>query len=26
VIERHYPDPGHALDLWSKRFVRIDGP
>jgi transglutaminase-like putative cysteine protease len=25
VIERHYPDPDHALDLWAKRFVRTDG-
>ena len=21
-----YPDPDHSLDLWVKRFVRIDGP
>jgi transglutaminase-like putative cysteine protease len=26
LIERHYPDPDHALDLWAKRFVRTDGP
>jgi len=26
LIERSYPDPGHALDLWAKRFVRTDGP
>ncbi len=26
VIERHYPDPTHMLDLWAKRFVRTDGP
>jgi transglutaminase-like putative cysteine protease len=26
VIERQYPDPSHTLDLWSKRFVRTDGP
>lgn len=25
-IERHYPDPNHAVDLWAKAFVRTDGP
>jgi transglutaminase-like putative cysteine protease len=25
VIERQFPDPGHALDLWAKQFVRTDG-
>jgi len=25
-IERHYPDPGHAVDLWARRFLRKDGP
>ena len=25
VIERQFPDPGHTLDLWAKRFVRTDG-
>ena len=25
VIERQFPDPGHALDLWAKKFVRTDG-
>ncbi len=25
-IERHYPDPDHALGLWAKGFVRIDAP
>jgi transglutaminase-like putative cysteine protease len=25
VIERQFPDPSHALDLWAKRFVRTDG-
>jgi transglutaminase-like putative cysteine protease len=24
--ERHYPDPGHAVDLWARRFLRKDGP
>jgi len=26
AIERHYPDPGHAVDLWARRFLRKDGP
>jgi transglutaminase-like putative cysteine protease len=26
VIERHYPDSDHKLDLWAKAFVRTDGP
>jgi transglutaminase-like putative cysteine protease len=25
VIERQFPDPSHALDLWAKQFVRTDG-
>jgi transglutaminase-like putative cysteine protease len=25
-IERHYPDPEHAVDRWAKGFVRVDGP
>jgi len=25
-IERHYPDPGHSVDLWARRFLRKDGP
>ncbi len=26
LIERHYPDPNHTLDLWARRFVHTDGP
>jgi transglutaminase-like putative cysteine protease len=25
MIERHYPDPQHQVDLWAKRFVKTDG-
>lgn len=25
-IERHFPDPDHAVGLWAKGFVRIDAP
>lgn len=25
-IERHYPDPEHAVDRWAKGFVRVDAP
>jgi transglutaminase-like putative cysteine protease len=24
-IERHYPDPGRAVDRWARRFLRRDG-
>jgi transglutaminase-like putative cysteine protease len=24
-IERHYPDPDHAVDRWARRFLRHDG-
>jgi transglutaminase-like putative cysteine protease len=26
VIQRHYPDPNHALAGWAKRFLRSTGP
>jgi len=26
AIERHYPDPGHAVDLWARRFLRDTRP
>jgi transglutaminase-like putative cysteine protease len=26
LIERHYPDENHEVDLWVKRFVRSNGP
>ncbi|KAA2237122.1 transglutaminase family protein [Salinarimonas soli] len=26
TMERHYADPEHAVDLWAKGFVRVDGP
>ena len=26
LIERLYPDPGHALDRWARAFLRTDGP
>ena len=25
-IERHYPDPEHAVDRWTCRMMRQDGP
>jgi hypothetical protein len=25
-MERHYPDPEHAVDLWAKGVVRVAGP
>jgi transglutaminase-like putative cysteine protease len=25
LIEPHYPDPAHAVDLWAKSFVTIEG-
>jgi transglutaminase-like putative cysteine protease len=25
-IERHYPDPDHAVDLWARKFLRNRGP
>ncbi len=25
-IERHYPDPDHAVDLWARRFLGDSGP
>ena len=25
-IERHYPDPDHAVDLWARQFLPQDGP
>jgi transglutaminase-like putative cysteine protease len=25
LIERHYPDEGHEVDLWAKRFVNVGG-
>jgi len=25
-IERHYPDPDHAVDLWARRFLRDTRP
>jgi transglutaminase-like putative cysteine protease len=24
--ERHYPDPEHEVDRWTKRFLRTEGP
>jgi transglutaminase-like putative cysteine protease len=26
VVERHYTDSDHGLDMWAKRFVLTDGP
>jgi transglutaminase-like putative cysteine protease len=26
AVERHYPDPDHAVDLWARKFLRADGP
>jgi len=26
TIERHYPDPEHAVDAWARRFLGADGP
>ena len=26
VIERHYPDPDHAVDLWARQFLGRNGP
>ena len=26
AIERHYPDPDHAVDLWARRFLRDTRP
>jgi transglutaminase-like putative cysteine protease len=26
LLERHYPDPEHAVDRWAKRFLHTDGP
>jgi transglutaminase-like putative cysteine protease len=26
TIERHYPDPGHKVDAWARRFVAENGP
>jgi transglutaminase-like putative cysteine protease len=26
IMERHYPDPEHAVDLWAKGVVRVAGP
>jgi len=25
TIERHYPDPGHKVDAWARRFLGSDG-
>ena len=25
LIERHYPDPEHQVDLWARRFVNTNG-
>jgi len=25
-IERHYPDPDHAVDLWARQFLATNGP
>lgn len=25
LIERHYPDPEHQVDLWARRFVQTNG-
>jgi hypothetical protein len=26
TVERHYPDPDHAVDGWARRFVASEGP
>ena len=26
AIERHYPDPDHAVDLWARSFLAASGP
>jgi transglutaminase-like putative cysteine protease len=26
AIERHYPDPDHAVDLWARSFLAPNGP
>ena len=26
AVERHYPDPDHAVDLWARQFLAKSGP